>query len=698
MTQGRACALAASLLVLPVMTAEAASRVSISAAQVDFPGLQIQQLDARWKSDGQVAVRAGRVSGISATGPLARLSVDCANLTISGDTLKCEGGRLSGTLGSLGDQDTRFTARRQADGSLRLNLDSFALAGGQAVIQIKLDGSHWEIESDLQALDLEAVAKLAQPWLELPEGFAVAAAVGGTARARGREDNIAGADLSLAFEQLDFADQAGTLAGEAVSAQLTLALLADTAGSFRAGGKLVLTGGQAYSDPLFLDFGVNAMDLEFDGILSADGSRFEASAFALDHHGVAQVSGSATLDLLGDTLLTQARTRIAAVHLATALPAYVQPYLLSTAFKDIQGAGAISGEADIDEGLPSRLELKLDDVALDSQTGSLFVAGLSGSFSWFDEALRNELGPKVDSEVFKSYLAWREARLWGIEFGAAEIPFTTTGNHFRLLDPVLLPIFDGGLLVETLRIRHAGAPQMYVRFDAELQPISVAQIGRAMGWPEFSGKLSGRIPRLELADGLVTLGGNIEASVFDGSIVIRDLKMREPLGKFPRLFASIDIDNLDLERVTNTFSFGMMTGRLSGKVEGLETFNWMPEAFDARFHTTPGDKSPHRISQRAVANLSSIGGGSGGAVTAALQAGVMRFFDTFRYDRIGLSCVLVNDVCQMDGVAKAGAGYYIVKGSGIPRIDVIGSQKRVAWRRLVAQLSAIIDGQAPVIQ
>ena len=140
----------------------------------------------------------------------------------------------------------------------------------------------------------------------------------------------------------------------------------------------------------------------------------------------------------------------------------------------------------------------------------------------------------------------------------------------------------------------------------------------------------------------------------------------------------------------------MITGRLSGRMEDLETFDWMPVSFDAQFGTPPGDRSKHRISQRAVTNLSSIGGGSGGGVAAALQGGLLRFFDDFGYDRLGLTCQLANDVCTMGGVAPAADGYYIVKGKGLPRIDVIGSQTRVAWTRLVRQLATITESEIVV--
>jgi hypothetical protein len=115
-------------------------------------------------------------------------------------------------------------------------------------------------------------------------------------------------------------------------------------------------------------------------------------------------------------------------------------------------------------------------------------------------------------------------------------------------------------------------------------------------------------------------------------------------------------------------------------------------AFDAHLHSTPGDKSEHRISQKAVTSISGVGGGGGG-VAAALQSGVLKLFKEFHYDRIGISCQLRDDICLMNGVEPARTGYYMVKGSGIPRIDVIGNAGRVDWPQLVSQIAAGMRSQ-----
>ncbi len=538
--------------------------------------------------------------------------------------------------------------------------------------------------------------RYSHPGLPLPEGFTVSGDAAGEFRATGAGDALESADADMKFDALGFSDSAGALAGEKLTGSFKVEASANGSGGLATRGNLAMTAGQAYSDPVFLDFGAHGAAFGFSGDFDTEALRLDAREFTLEHQGVLRAHGSVALNFGPGALLPQARIRIESLEIADALPAYAQPFLIDSAFRDVVGDGVIRGDVEIEDDLPMRATFELEDVTIESPTTAVSLAGLRGRFNWFDDATRSALAGSIDDALFESRLAWESGRLWGLELGAASLPFSTTGRHFRLLEAVTIPVFDGGLAIETLRVRHAGTEEMYVRFDAAIRPISVALLSRAFGWPEFQGSLEGVIPGLQLRDGVVTLDGALEARVFDGRVAVRELSLREPLGKYPRMFADIGIENLDLEMVTRTFEFGSITGRLSGYISDLETFDWMPEAFDAFLYTPPDDRSKHRISQRAVTNLSSIGGGSGGSVAAALQGGFLRFFDDFGYDRLGLSCRLANDVCVMGGVVPAPGGYYIVKGAGLPRINVIGSQTRVAWTTLVRQLGAVMESEIVV--
>ena len=231
---------------------------------------------------------------------------------------------------------------------------------------------------------------------------------------------------------------------------------------------------------------------------------------------------------------------------------------------------------------------------------------------------------------------------------------------------------------------------MSAALDADIEPIELARLCRAFGWPEFSGTLSGRIPGVKLENDLLSLDGALTAQAFDGDIRIGDLRVIQPFGVLPRVAADIRLRNLDLQQVTSAFSFGRIEGRLNGDVSGLRLLGWRPVAMDTRLYTPPDDRSRHRISQRAIDSISRAGGGPAGL----LQRTALRVFDDFAYDRIAWSCRLDNGICIMDGLEPAkNGGYVLVKGRLLPRIDVVGFSRRVGWDTFLAQLKAAMAAE-----
>ena len=194
---------------------------------------------------------------------------------------------------------------------------------------------------------------------------------------------------------------------------------------------------------------------------------------------------------------------------------------------------------------------------------------------------------------------------------------------------------------------------------------------------------------------MLTLDVGLVMQVFGGSVSLSELVMERPFGVAPTLSADIAIEDIDMEPMTAAFGFGAITGRLDGRIANLRMVDWSPVAFDARLLTDPAWKGRRRISQRAVEDISKVGGAG---LVAGLQTQVLKLFDDFGYARIGLGCRLRDNVCAMEGVSSAGDGYTIVEGSGLPRIQVVGFWRRVDWPTLVDRLEAATAGQAPVIQ
>ena len=193
-----------------------------------------------------------------------------------------------------------------------------------------------------------------------------------------------------------------------------------------------------------------------------------------------------------------------------------------------------------------------------------------------------------------------------------------------------------------------------------------------------------------------TLDGTLALRVFDGAVRVSDLAVTDLFGSVPRVRASVTLDRISLEPLTDTFDFGRITGRLSGYVNDLYLQGARPVSFDALL-TTPDaasdDDLPRRISQRAVDNLTGLGGAGG-----TLASTFLGLFENFRYDRLGLGCKLRNGRCQMRGAGVCQAWLLHRQGAGLPRVDVIGYNAEVDFDALVRRLANATRVDAPVVR
>ena len=97
-------------------------------------------------------------------------------------------------------------------------------------------------------------------------------------------------------------------------------------------------------------------------------------------------------------------------------------------------------------------------------------------------------------------------------------------------------------------------------------------------------------------------------------------------------------------------------------------------------------------------SMSAVSDGTGVALTG-IQGMLIGFFDDFGYGRIGISCRLANEVCEMGGLRSAGNTFTIVEGAGLPRLTVIGHNRRVDWPTLIERLAAVGTGEVkPVVE
>jgi hypothetical protein len=387
-----------------------------------------------------------------------------------------------------------------------------------------------------------------------------------------------------------------------------------------------------------------------------------------------------------DTPLIEAEVEIARAKFPYVYSAWVQGLLYGTLFAELETDGDVVGSISVQNGDVKDITLELKDFSMSDKANRFALYRLNGtavSHDGLDEG-------QIDLE-------WDGAEIYRLDIGSTALAFDIQQSDATLQNPFSLPLYDGELKVFQIGIDNIGQDDMAVTFDGVLTPVSLSEITSALGWPDFSGSLSGVIPGIHYQKRRLRIDGVLLARAFDGTLKIHHLDIENLLGLVPRLAADIELENLDLQLLTSTFDFGRIEGSLNGYVKDLQMVDWKPNRFDAFFYTPESDKSRRRISQRAVDNLTSL---SGSDISSVMSRTYLRFLDNFRYDKLGIGCKLQNNVCDMRGIEPTSeTGYYIVKGGIIPpRLDIIGYSTSVDWQELVSRLQRVTSDKSPLIQ
>jgi hypothetical protein len=685
MTNHRARWLSCVLLCAPA--AHAIDAIVLEVREISIAGTPFQgasaRLDLLSDEKTRVTVTARTATLPDPIGQLTGLALICDAPVIAEPRFGCDAGRLTARGGPTGSVDMRIKAGLRSDsGVTTFAGKGLAVAGTQVSLEGRMDERGWEVKAVSGAARLSALRKFIAPWFALPADVTG----DGEVRLEGTlADRGAGllADLSAKLDAVDLTNEASTIVTDKLAASARLRLEPRGKDSYlvvEARGR----GGQLLVNPVYFDFGANPLEMDMRGTLGSE--LLVVDSMRLKQARLLDMDGSGRLNLAGETPLLSGDFRLNRVEFPAAFASYVAIPLATSLIGDARTSGSLSGQVSIRDNAPVALRLRPEKLSFSANKGSLHLEQMDGEIFW---------APAGDADAEVSKLSWASGGAYGLSGGATSMEFVAYGANFALTRPAKLPVFDGAIAIENFAMGNLGAKDMEVAFKGEVEPISMPLLAKAFGWPEFAGTLAASIPGVRLRHNVLTFDGNVESQVFGGRITGSNIRLQDPLGNFPQFFADVRARDLDLELVTRTFEVGTITGKLEADVLGLELFAWTPQAFDARLATPKGDKSRHRISAKAVSSLSNVGGGGGGVVQA-LQSGVLKFFDDYSYEKLGIRCRLVGDVCEMSGIEPAPNGYYIVKGSGLPRIDIVGSQGRVNWNSLMSSIATADFGGTTV--
>lgn len=485
-----------------------------------------------------------------------------------------------------------------------------------------------------------------------------------------RSPNI---DATIKLNNASFSDEAGMHAAEKLTANLAI-LLKQVKQSWQWQAALDWQSGEMFWQPIYIASGGHSLTAK--GTLTDNEINIENAKLMIKNVGGATANGQVRLN---DFKLLALNVDVASLDLSSAYPLLLKPFLGKTALNNVEVAGRAALTLAINETELKSFDLRLNDVDIADQRHKFAFYKLNANMPWGYDTPRD------------MSLSYASGELLNLPLGKANMQAVV--NRFSLTSPnIRLPVLDGALRLSDVSAARIGG-QWYWHLSAMLEPVSMVDFSAKLNLPSMQGKASADIPLVTYSNGMLTTDGSVVLNVFSGTATVTQLTMQTPLGITPKLNADIELRQLDLGDLTRTFSFGAIEGKLDGDIDDLELQNWKPVRFDAMLQSSPG-RYPKKISQRAVENISALGGGG---AAAAVQRSFLRFFKQFNYGKMGLSCRLRHDICEMGGIESTSHGYVIVKGSGIPSITVMGYNQTVGWSELLARIKRVTDGNSKAI-
>jgi hypothetical protein len=475
---------------------------------------------------------------------------------------------------------------------------------------------------------------------------------------------------TAALERIGFSSPAGDVMGQNLAGRLDLEARLGPQPLLKA--DLAMGGGEALWGTVYLNLAQAPLDLHAGLSRTAPG---EYKDIFLD----GGLAGFGRLKLEGKALQEKGswRHRGRLVLSETRLEPVFRVFLrdpLASSHPDLAGL-RMDGTARIElafngsekaAGLDGRLLLRSVDVRTEGEPPIL--SGLD-----IDLPIAYSLGvpdpgsPRPAGSAGWGRLSLKELRLGGQELGPLEMPVVLVPNRLYLGGNIDASLFGARLFLQRIQVDEPLSPGFRIQLAARLDDLDLARLSGKN--PMLEGRLGGVLDPVHIGRERLTATGDLTGDLFGGRMDIRRVTTERPFSPGREIGADVNVNLLDLERLSAALGVGRITGRISGSLEGLRIAYGQPVAFHLKMESVPTKGVTQSVSLKAVNSISLVSTGSG---VSGLGSSLMsRFFREFPYAKIGFECGLQNDVFTVRGLILEDGVEYLVKRRLLAGINVI---------------------------
>lgn len=670
-----------SCFIIP--TVSAIEAVTVSVEEIKTQGWRLQgaaiSLTGIEKKAPQLQLSIQKLFLPKPFDDLKLLQVQCSQFDWGNNEIHCTQGNAQLQSKSFSAPRFKFSFHISQKQS-QFQIQQLKLLAGVFDLQGTAQRNNWQLNLNGKQIGLAVLHKLLFPQLKLGSGT-----VNLNAHAEGNRQGLSKFKLQAQTNNLTLQTKDGTKACEALTLNFNLSANKNQQKRWLWKSENLFQQGSFYIEPLYLENkNILPISLSAQGYWDETRQQLEFTKARFHHPGVGVITANGLINREPKLQIQDAHFELNIPNLEPASAVYLSPYLSATTLEGILLLGELKAGITVKQQAVTEANLTSQSFGIKDKKQRFDLQAGIAALNWSDR----------DSFNKNSLLFWKKFNVFGVPLEQSYFVFLLKQKKINLQNRTIVPVLGGEIQIHQFDWQAVKNQSPKVHFAGEIKRVSLQQLSKALDWHPLPGNISGQVPSVNFTDGKLTLEGGLKINVFDGEININKLALSGLMTDFSQFESDIEINNLDLDLLTQQFSFGGMQGRVSGYVRSLYMENWQPVTFYAWIGTPEGDNSTHQISQKAVQNIASIGGGG---VVDLFSRLVLSVFDNFSYEKLGLGCYLHNGVCQLMGVEVADVGYYIVKGGGLPRIDVMGYNPRIDWSVLQERLKRIKESSSEAV-
>ncbi len=570
----------------------------------------------------------------------------------------------------LGPLAIRGSARPVGDSFRMENVEIRSGSLGRLTGQVAFRGGSVSGRLDEATLPADNLVSLAQAvsgreW----SGGSPTGEIGVAARLEPVEGGTRGT-ASAALGRIGFTSQAGDVMGRNLAGTVDLEVLLTR--NPRMSADLVLRGGEALWGTVYVDLARNPLALHVGGTRAGPGEYGDLHLEGgMEGFGRLVIEGKALR--AGETWRHQGRLALRDARLGPIFRTFLRDPLVPShpdlAGLETEGAVGIDlsfSGAGIAADLEGTFRLRSGDLRRGAEPPLLSGLDIDLPVS-YSLGTGNPGRPRPSDAGRWGRLRLSSVRLGGQELGPLEMPAVLVPNHLYLGGTVEASLFGARLALRRLQVDEPLSPGILLRMAAELDDLDLSRIAGKS--PMLEGHLGGLLDPVTLGRERMTAAGALTGDLYGGRLDVARVTVERPFGAGREIGADLNVDRIDLERLSAALGVGRITGRLSGSIKGLRVAYGQPVAFDLTMESVPAKGVSQSVSLKAVNSISLMGTGS--ALTGMGVSLMATFFREFPYEKIGFECRLKNDVFAVRGLIHRNGVEYLVKRRLFTGIDVI---------------------------